>query len=41
MRRVAKRALFGLRDGLSVLNLDGFKRSAVFGLMRFEQCPVI
>ena len=41
MRRAAKRALFGLRDGFSVLNLYGFEWTAMFGLMRFEQCPVI
>jgi hypothetical protein len=41
MRCGAKRALFGLRDGFSVLNFDGFKRMAMFGLISFEQCSVI
>jgi len=41
MRSGAKRALFGLRDGFSVLNFDGFKRMAMFGLISFEQCSVI
>ena len=38
MRRIAKRALFGLRDVFSVLNLNGFKRPAVLGLISFEDC---
>jgi hypothetical protein len=33
MWRIAKWALFGLRDWFSVLNLDGFERPAVFGLI--------
>jgi len=41
MRCSAKRALFGLRDGFPVLNFDGFKRVAMFGLIGFEQCSVI
>ena len=36
MRCVAKRALFGLRDWFPVLNLDGFERPAVFGLISFK-----
>jgi len=36
MRRVAKRALLGLGDGFSVLNIDGLERSAVLGLIGFK-----
>ena len=38
MRRVAKRTLLGLGDGFSVLNLDGFERPAMFGLIGFKNC---
>ena len=38
MRRAAKGALFGLRDGFSVLNFDGFEWPAVLGLIGFEDC---
>ena len=41
MRCVAEGALFSLRNGFSVLNLDGFERTAMFGLISLEQCPVI
>ena len=41
MRRVAVGALLGLRDGLSVLNFDGFKRTSVLGLISLQQCPVV
>jgi len=41
MRRLAERALCGLRDGFPALNLDGLEWSAVFGLIRFEQGAVI
>jgi len=36
MRRVAKRTLLGLGDGFSVLNLDGFERPAILGLIGFK-----
>jgi hypothetical protein len=38
MWRTAKGALFRLRDGFSVLNLDGFERMAMLGLIGFEDC---
>ena len=38
MWRVAKRALFRLRDWFSVLNLDGFERPAMLGLIGFRNC---
>ena len=36
MGRVTKRALFCLRDRFSILNLDGFERPTVFGLIGFK-----
>ena len=41
MRRVAVRALLGLWDGFSVLNLDGLKRPPVFSLVSLQQTPVV
>ena len=36
MRRVAKRALFSLRGGFSVLNLDGLEWPTMLGLIGFK-----
>ncbi len=36
MRGFAEWALFGLRDGFSVLNLDGFERPSMLGLIGFK-----
>lgn len=41
MRGVTEGALFSLRDGISVLVLDGFERPVVFGAVSFKQYPVI
>ena len=41
MRRITVWALLGLWDGFPVLNLDGFKRTPVFGLIGLKQCPVV
>ena len=38
MRCAAKRALFRLRDGFSILNFDGFKGPTVLGLIGFKDC---
>jgi len=37
VRRVAERALFGLRNGFSIADLDGFERPVMFGLVGFKQ----
>jgi hypothetical protein len=41
VRGFAERALFGLRNGFSVLELDRLERPAVPGLMSLEQRLVI
>jgi len=41
VRGLAERALFGLRNGFSVLNFDGLKRPAVVSLISLEQRPVV
>ena len=41
MRCIAVRALLGLRDGFSVLDLNGLKWTPVFGLIGLKQRPVI
>jgi len=41
VRGFAERALFGLRNGFPVLNLDGLERTAMFDLISLEQSPVI
>jgi hypothetical protein len=37
MWRTAKGALFGLRNGFSVLNLDGLEWPTMLGLIGFKQ----
>ena len=41
VRGFTRRTLLSLRDGFPVLDFDGLKRMAVFGLISFEQCSVI
>jgi hypothetical protein len=41
VRGFAEWALFALGDGFTVLNLDGFKWTAMLGLISFEQYSVV